>query len=150
MSKSPSQPLSQFVRAGAGAGKTWNLTREVVAQALAFKATHGQWPKTVLTTFTRKATQELKERLLIYCIEERPEAVDFVQSSSYLNITTMHGLLSLFLSRYGHKLGLASQFRIVDSQLSDFWRKKILKAMITEGLQPETLQGYEIRRLLKT
>lgn len=143
------KPLRKFVRAGAGAGKTWNLTREVIRLALDHKRQYDQWPKTVLTTFTRKATQELKERLLIYCIKEKPEAIEFVQSTSFLNITTMHGLLSVFLSRYGYAIGLPNQFKIVDAKKADHWRKQILKSLITENIQGKKLQVFEIRRLLQ-
>jgi ATP-dependent helicase/nuclease subunit A len=149
MSIPTSQPLRQFVRAGAGAGKTWNLTREVIKQALDFHNTNGQWPKTVVTTFTRKATQELKERMLIYCLEEKPEALDYVQSSSFLNITTMHGLLNTFLSRMGIHMGLPGNFKIISSQKAKYWRMQILKNMMSEGIYSKELQVYDFNRIHK-
>ncbi len=148
MSEPSFKPIKKFVRAGAGAGKTWNLTREVITQALDYHAEMGQWPKTVLTTFTRKATQELKQRLLVYCLEEKPEALEFVQSTSFLHITTMHGLLNIFLSRYGYSMGLPSQFKIVDRSQADFWRKQILREMIADSQQWPLLQVFDFRRLL--
>ncbi len=148
MSLSGPQPLRKFVRAGAGAGKTYNLTREVVKLALDFHQQTGQWPRTVLTTFTRKATQELKERMLLYCLQERPEAVEFVQSTSYLNITTMHGLLNNFLSRFGYGVGLPNQLKIVDAQQANFWRKQILRKMIANYKDSESLQIFNFETLL--
>ena len=53
-----------IIRAGAGAGKTTTLTETVLGIAENFKKTHDRWPKLIVTTFTRKATQELRERLL--------------------------------------------------------------------------------------
>ncbi len=147
MSISKPQPLRRFVRAGAGAGKTYNLTREVVKLALQFHAETGQWPKTVLTTFTRKATQELKERMLLYCLEEKEEALDFVQSTSYLNITTMHGLLNRFLSQYGFGAGLPSKIKIVDGQQATFWKKQILRQMISDYSDNESLQNFNFSTL---
>ncbi len=143
------QPLRKFVRAGAGAGKTYNLTREVVKLALNFHQQTGQWPRTVLTTFTSKATQELKERMLLYCLQEKPEAVEFVQSTSYLNITTMHGLLNNFLSRFGYGVGLPNQLKIVDAQQANFWRKQILRKMIANYKDSESLQIFNFETLLE-
>ncbi len=63
--QSPSPELKSYmVRAGAGAGKTHGLVEAVVRVYKAF-AQHGQTPRIVVTTFTRKATQELKERLVL-------------------------------------------------------------------------------------
>lgn len=154
MQISKPQPLRQFVRAGAGAGKTTNLTQEVVEQALSFKSQTGQWPKTVMTTFTRKATQELKERIIKYCLEKKPEALEFVQSSSYLTITTMHGLFDHFLRRHAVVYGFPSQFNIVDTYKGDFWRKQILKDIFSEHSPFENLLSLmsvtELMRFLKS
>ncbi|MCB0377047.1 MAG: UvrD-helicase domain-containing protein [Bdellovibrionales bacterium] len=143
-----SQSLKEFVRAGAGAGKTTNLTKEVVSRAVAFHKENGRWPKTVVTTFTRKATQELRERLLAYTISEHPEAVEFLQSSSYLFITTMHGLFDIFLRRHGQVIGLASQFKIVDSFEVDNWRKRVIRDLLLAPKDDgEWLSRYEVRIL---
>ncbi len=149
MSIPQTQPLKKFVRAGAGAGKTYNLTREVIRFAEDYHLQHQKWPRVVLTTFTRKATQELKERMLIYCLQEKQTALEFVQSSSFLTVTTMHGLLSLFLKRYGHGLGLSSSFKIIEANKSDFWRKQILKDMIASQDYPKSLERFEISKVLK-
>ncbi|MCJ8275329.1 MAG: UvrD-helicase domain-containing protein, partial [Bdellovibrionales bacterium] len=150
MSISESEPLRQFVRAGAGAGKTWNLTRQVVYKALKFRKETGEWPKTVMTTFTRKATQELKERLLTFCLQEEPEAIEFVQSSSFLIITTMHGLFATYLRRYGYSMGLPSQYKVVDGQQGDYWRKKVLKEiLLTKEEHSQLLNSFDVRRLLQ-
>ncbi|MEM7646094.1 MAG: UvrD-helicase domain-containing protein, partial [Pseudomonadota bacterium] len=148
MSISEFKPIRKFVQAGAGAGKTWNLTREVVHFAIHFRGETGQWPRVVLTTFTRKATQELKERLLKLCLEERPEALEFVQSGSYLSITTMHGLLGQFLSQYGFHLGLPSQFKVVEPKVTLQWRKQVLKSLLYEENQFPELSRMTAGRLL--
>lgn len=133
MSTQHTQQLNKFVRAGAGAGKTWNLTREVVSFAESYYQREKRWPHIVLTTFTRKATQELKERILTYILEEKSsDLLPFVESSSYLTITTMHGLLNLYLSRYGQALGLASQIQISDRSALAPSRKKILLKTLEE------------------
>ena len=148
MSPPSPQSIKQFVRAGAGTGKTWNLIRQVTRQALDFKQNHGRWPRTVLTTFTRKATQELRERLLIYSFKENPQVLEFVQSKSFLNITTMHGLFHAFLTRYGAAMGLPGEFQIVDGVQAHFWRRQILKDLLTRKQVPDFLGSFGISRLL--
>ena len=49
------EPLRQFVRAGAGAGKTRNLVQQVVGQALEYRRVHQKWPRTVITTFYKES-----------------------------------------------------------------------------------------------
>ena len=63
-SRSPELALqSQFIRAGAGAGKTTKLISSFLDFATEFKNKHQRLPRIIMTTFTRKATQEVKERL---------------------------------------------------------------------------------------
>ena len=62
----------------------------------------------MLTTFTRKATQELKERLILRaCRDKDAELLQFVSDPALLHISTIHGLLSVFLKQVGHLAGLA-------------------------------------------
>jgi ATP-dependent helicase/nuclease subunit A len=125
------------------------LTRQVIEFALDFQNKEDRWPRVILTTFTRKATQELKERMLLYCMEEKPEALEFVQSSSFLTITTMHGLFNLFLSRHGQVMGLPSQIKIVDGSQGRFWRKQILRDLSADLQKYKYLSFFDFKRLLK-
>ena len=59
MSSTSSQLKNEILRAGAGAGKTTKLTETFLGFASQFKSDHGKFPRIVVTTFTRKATQEL-------------------------------------------------------------------------------------------
>ena len=149
MSSPSSQPLKQFVRAGAGTGKTWSLIRQVIKQALDFKQSKGRWPRVILTTFTRKATEELKERLLLYCLEEKEEATEFIHSTKFLTITTIHGLFNIFLSRYGRVIGLPGGFQIVNPSQSDFLRRQILRDLLIQEKIPDFLNAFGIARLLE-
>lgn len=110
------QPELIMVRAGAGAGKTTELVTRVLSLAQHYLTTEKRLPHLVVTTFTRKATQELKERLLSEALKSGDKnLVRFVQSPSHLHISTIHGVLSLYLFRYGVKIGLGPQFSIIDS-----------------------------------
>ena len=61
---------SAIYRAGAGAGKTTQLIQQIQNYAFHFYQQNERWPRVIVTTFTRKATQELKERLILRAIQE--------------------------------------------------------------------------------
>src|ERR1700712_3645685 len=102
----PSPQLNlEIVRAGAGAGKTTRLTRQVLDVVAEFLRTEKRFPHLVVTTFTRKATQELRERLMLEAVSHGDFALlEYVSSKSHLSISTIHGVLSLFLSRFASHL----------------------------------------------
>lgn len=106
--------LGDFViRAGAGAGKTRGLVEKVV-EYFHSRQTVGEVPRIVLTTFTRKSTQELRERLIFKaCEEEDAELLRFVSDPSKLHISTIHGLLNVFMRQVGHLAGLDAGFQLV-------------------------------------
>jgi len=135
-----SELIDQLHRAGAGAGKTTGLTEYIISAALAFKQKHRRFPRFVVTTFTRKATQELKERLMLKADElGDPEVLQFVSSGQYVFISTIHGVLSLFLSRVGHRLGLDPAFQILDSAQTSYLSKKILYEALQSNPEAQLL-----------
>jgi ATP-dependent helicase/nuclease subunit A len=138
-----------IVRAGAGAGKTTALITEVLTQAKKFREVHSRWPGVLLTTFTRKATQEIRERLLSHEeVISQPELAAFV-SSSRLKISTIHGTLKSYLDQYGKLLGWPGD---VDF-LSQFAERKILRKVIKRILselteeQKSLFDDFRIREL---
>jgi len=120
---------SKAVRAGAGAGKTHNLTHQVLDFALEYKAHTGAWPRVLVTTFTRKATQELSERLMKLAMTEKPGALEFVSSTQYLGVSTIHGVLDRFLKQWGHLAGLQSDYGYMKPTEAAHAAKKILKEL---------------------
>ena len=99
----PFELSSGIVRAGAGAGKTRGLVDRVVEVYRAGVGTDAGPPRVVLTTFTRKATQELKERLILRaCREKDADLLQFVSDPARLQIATIHGLLNIFLQQVGY------------------------------------------------
>lgn len=139
-----------LIRAGAGAGKTTELVRRVISMALLQKKKTGEWPKLVVTTFTRKATQELRERLshaaLILAdpnvaaeltkIEVGLDVAGllaYVQSSQSLHISTIHGILTQYLKKYGRELEIAPDFTLIDAAKEDRIYKKSLYELIQKN-----------------
>jgi ATP-dependent helicase/nuclease subunit A len=105
----------QVIRAGAGTGKTYTLTKKALQLAKDHRREAGQWPRLVLTTFTRAATQELRERVLKYALEdaEDPVLIEFASSPHQLVISTLHGLADRFLRQSGLSVGLDPAFQIL-------------------------------------
>jgi ATP-dependent helicase/nuclease subunit A len=126
----PFKIKSKAVRAGAGAGKTYNLTHQVLDFVSDFHKHTQKWPHLMVTTFTIKATQELSERLIELALEERPELVEYVSSPGYMTVSTIHGILDKFLKKHGHLIGLASDFTYFKKSEMSFQSKKLLKRLI--------------------
>lgn len=138
-----------ILRAGAGAGKTTTLTHLFLDYASEFKETHQHFPRMVVTTFTRKATQELKERLLHLALEQKREDLfHYITNKSQVQISTIHGVLSLFLGRYGNKIGLSSDFKLLSSPQETLMRRKILRRLVVTNSEYESLlESYSFGQL---
>ncbi|KHD89277.1 MAG: exonuclease RexA [Bdellovibrio sp. ArHS] len=149
MSSPSSELKNTILRAGAGAGKTTTLTQTFLKFASDFKQKHGKFPRIVVTTFTRKATQELKERLLSKALAEgREDLFHYVSAKSQVQISTIHGVLSLFLSRYGSSIGLTPDYKIMsDSEIRKGARKIMRKYLLENPSLQELLEEYDFQTL---
>ncbi|MCM2282749.1 MAG: UvrD-helicase domain-containing protein, partial [Bdellovibrionaceae bacterium] len=138
-----------IVRAGAGAGKTRRLTLQVIEIAKSFRAREGRWPRMVVTTFTRKATQELRERLMLKALEDEPELIEFINSRSYLVVSTIHGVLDIYLKRYGGKISIDPGYAIMASGEADRLARQSLRAiLVDDGRYADLLEVYGFNRLV--
>lgn len=140
--QSPAPELKSYmVRAGAGAGKTYGLVERVVEVYQTFRKS-GQIPRIVLTTFTRKATQELKERLVLRaCNAQDAGLLQFVSDPMRLHISTIHGLLNVFLKQVGHLSEIDSGFQIADEGEADGLARRALRDTLLN--HPEGLKWFE-------
>jgi len=132
-----------MVKAGAGAGKTYGLIHKIVDLVKEHTRKNSKaLPRFVVTTFTRKATQEVRERLLSKALElrrEDPEFGDlflnFLKSSGYLMVSTIHGVLNLFLRQHGSVIGLDPDFKV--APLSQTLLTEVLHNLLLEN--PNTI-----------
>ncbi|MGZ3818241.1 MAG: UvrD-helicase domain-containing protein [Bdellovibrio sp.] len=149
MSSTSSELKNIILRAGAGAGKTTTLTQTFLKFASDFKESHGKFPRIVVTTFTRKATQELKERLLAKALSEgREDLFHYVSSKSQVQISTIHGVLSLFLSRYGSSIGLTPDYKIMsEAEIRKNARKIMRRYILEDSNYQELLEEYDFQTL---
>lgn len=131
---------TKIFRAGAGAGKTTRLVKEVHDYYTDFKAKNKRNPRVVLTTFTRKATQELRERLMHEAQKKKDyDFLNFVLSKNHLFISTIHGTLQLFLKQYAQKIDLDPGFRLTDEKELFKRAKIILKKLLSENANAQEL-----------
>lgn len=142
---------SLFIRAGAGAGKTTQLIRSFGDFVEEFRKINNRFPKIVITTFTRKATQEVKERLLVNALKNaNREVFEYINKKSSVHISTIHGLLSLFLTQNSEALSLPHDIKIVDQNQSDrALRKAIHSLMKKKSEYTELLETYPFYRLIE-
>ncbi len=116
-----SEFINTMVKAGAGAGKTYGLIHKIVDLVGEYQHKNpGTLPRFVVTTFTRKATQEVRERLLSKALELRKKDpafgelfLKFLKSSGHLMVSTIHGVLNQFLRQHGSSIGLDPDFKVV-------------------------------------
>ncbi len=131
---------SIIVRAGAGAGKTTALTEHVLDVAREFRKTQERYPRIVVTTFTKKATQELKERLVLLALQKHHDLLEFVNSSSALKISTIHGILDQFLRQYGGAIELDPSFSVINSSRASQLARQVIRKILLNHPSKESLQ----------
>lgn len=134
MSRTPSALKSQIIQAGAGAGKTTRLIQTFLDFVQSYRQQHEVYPRVVISTFTKKATQELKERLFKKAIEMQDEGLlKFISRPSSVHISTLHGLLVPFLARFGNRCGLNSEIRVISDYQKIISDKRICKRLFQKN-----------------
>ena len=105
----------EIVKASAGSGKTTTLIEKFLESVNHYYKQNKTFPKVIISTFTRKATRELKERLMLKAIKsQNKELINYISYSPSLQISTLHGIFHNFLQLYGHHVHLSPGFEIMD------------------------------------
>ena len=111
--------------AGPGSGKTFVLTRR--AQYMIMQGIDPS--QILLTTFTNKAANEIKERIVKVVGDEGKK----------MTVGTFHSICNRILRQYGEKIGYAKTFTILDENDSE----KIMKAAAKQyGLELKDIKFY--------
>ena len=111
--------------AGPGSGKTFVLTRR--AQYMIMQGIEPS--KILLTTFTNKAANEIKERIVKVVGDEGKK----------MTVGTFHSICNRILRQYGEKIGYAKTFTILDENDSE----KIMKAAAKQyGIEMKDVKFY--------
>lgn len=135
----------KVTQAGAGTGKTTSLINEVYKFYVEYRSQHNKHPNVVLTTFTRKATQELRERIVEKAIlEKKDKFLEFALSNNNLHISTIHGIVSLFLRQYAEMINIDPNFKVMNQ--SKHTATAILRDLLNED--KDLLEDYSFEDLL--
>ena len=111
--------------AGPGSGKTHVLTRR--AQYMIIQGIEPS--QILLTTFTNKAANEIKERIIKVVGEE----------GKAMTVGTFHSICNRILRQYGERIGYTKTFSILDESDSE---KIIKKAAKQFALESKNLKSY--------
>lgn len=126
-------PKLEVIRAGAGAGKTTNLINKLIHHVLQYYTDTNTFPRVAVSTFTRKATREIKERIIIKALEQKHiDLIQYVNYSPYFQISTLHGILNRFIQLYGYKIDLSPGITVTNERDSHELFTSILKNVVFE------------------
>ena len=116
----------KLISAGAGSGKTYRLTEEIVQ-----KLKEGVPPSGILaTTFTKKAAAELRERVRQRLINEG--LFDAAEEVSNALIGTVNGLGTKLLQRFSFEAGLSPNVQVMDDSEIDIYGHGLDRASFAE------------------
>ncbi len=116
----------KIISAGAGSGKTYRLTSEMVALLASGKVRANG---IIATTFTNKAAAELQERVRVRLLEEgyAAEADDLTNAL----IGTVHGLGVKLLKRFAFEAGVSPEVTIIADEDQQSLFNKSLSTVLT-------------------
>jgi len=116
----------KIISAGAGSGKTYRLTEEMVKLLQEGVRANG----IIATTFTNKAAAELQERVRIRLLEEGlPEAANDLTNAL---IGTVHGLGVKLLKRFAFEAGVSPEVAIIADEDQQILFNKSLATVLTQ------------------
>jgi len=136
------------VTAGAGTGKTLVLTERYV-RAL---EEPGVYPENIVTiTFTKKATNEMEERIreeIIDCLEEAETDEEYSKWRDILDefeesyIHTIHGFCSRLLREYGVEAPVVPGFEVVEGTERDNLQREAVETVL-DGPEPKERESIK-------
>jgi ATP-dependent helicase/nuclease subunit A len=123
-----------FKRAGAGSGKTYEVTRQVSGALRDGTCSPGGL---IATTFTRKAATELRERLRTGLYQEG--MAEAAEQLGQALIGTVHSVTEKILRRFALEAGISPRIRILEEEATNDLLSRALDSVAsikeTEGLQ---------------
>ncbi len=121
-----------YISAGAGSGKTYKLTH-----LLADHIAHGdvEPEKVILTTYTKKAAAEFREKAKSVLYEEgrkNPMLYEAAARLEQASIGTVHAVANSFVQKYWYYLGLSPQQKVIAEEDVNFYISQSLAELPTE------------------
>ncbi|MFT4665691.1 MAG: ATP-dependent helicase/nuclease subunit A [Polaribacter sp.] len=119
----------KIISAGAGSGKTYRLTEEMVA-LLEDEKSGVRANGIIATTFTNKAAAELQERVRVRLLEKG--MAEKANELTNALIGTVHGLGVKLLKRFAFEAGVSPEVDIIADEDQQVLFNKSLAAILTE------------------
>lgn len=141
----------RIIRAVAGAGKTRGLIEHVAEFYREFVKAHDREPQIIMTTFTVKATHEIRERLIdAGCSIGDPNFLQYVANPQKLHISTIHGVFSLFLNQVGHLSEMDAGYRVIsETEATSLARRVLRDCLVEDERYFSHLEMFGFSKLLK-
>ena len=128
-----------FISASAGSGKTYNLTK-ILTEWIKKNKCKGN--EVLLTTFTKKAATEIKERVQSALLHEKLFDASNELQESYIG--TIHSVGHKFISKYWYLLGISPELKEVSKTESNvFFANAIASIPTPEELAELTQLNYD-------
>jgi len=128
----------KIISAGAGSGKTYRLTQEMVGLLRSGVRASG----VIATTFTTKAAAELQERVRVKLLEEG--LVDEANALTNALIGTVHGLGVKLLKRFAFLAGVSPQVDIIaDEDQQIFFNRSLATVLRLDRIRE--MEKYSVR-----
>jgi len=149
-----------LVNAGAGAGKTATMIERIYRQ-ISDQEQPSSLRRMLIVTFTRAAAAQMKDRLSTRLQNEIDQLADsdieydiqrhLELEQAYLpqaNIQTLHSFCLQVLQDYGHLIGLAPDFELMDEGEEALFRSDVLEEFLDAKFQDEN-NATVLRGILK-
>ena len=121
-----------YISAGAGSGKTFTLTH-LLADHIANGDVEPE--KVILTTYTKKAAAEFREKAKSVLYEEgkkNPQLFEAAARLELASIGTVHAVANSFVQKYWYYLGLSPQQKVIAEEDVNFYISQSLAELPTE------------------
>ena len=121
-----------YISAGAGSGKTYKLTH-LLAEHIANGDVEPE--KVILTTYTKKAAAEFREKAKSVLYEEGRKNPTLYEAAARLeqaSIGTVHAVANSFVQKYWYYLGLSPQQKVIAEEDVNFYISQSLAELPTE------------------
>jgi ATP-dependent exoDNAse (exonuclease V) beta subunit len=122
-----------YISAGAGSGKTYKLTH-LLAEHIAKGDVEPE--KVILTTYTKKAAAEFREKAKSVLYEEGRKDPTLYEAAARLeqaSIGTVHAVANSFVQKYWYYLGLSPQQKVIAEEDVNFYISQSLAELPTEN-----------------
>lgn len=116
-----------YISAGAGSGKTYRLTHDLARLIEEHKV---KPEEVILTTFTKKAAAELRERAKAVLYEKG--LFDEAERLDQALISTIHSIAYTLIQKYWYHLGLSPKLNVMEEETKLLYVKQSMSQLPTD------------------